>query len=305
MSDTSAPTDPNALLFAAFVYGDHSVCRRKMKAEAIKWAKRYEQRGDFPEPKMISVPLGSVMYCDRSSFEMLAMGFQFHVESATTLITQRFVPTTLEIGPPMKGHDAQWYFYLVDDLASETSMSLTIPFEEKPRFRIAYEASVCRYPWGALSFVINPPMNMPETIDVVARRLEAVLSFWEKLDRLQYIDRYLKKITLSELMFFYYEGTIRMWGDASVGSVKDALRAVAEQMRTATEDEIHTRMMRRLHEVIDTDPNLKHREWLKSSSVLEADLARMKETNLDWYEDMKTGRDFVHYLLELDKKYPP
>ena len=55
MSDATAPTDPNALLFPAFVYGEPGECRRKMKAEAKRWAKRYAQHGDFPEPKLIDV----------------------------------------------------------------------------------------------------------------------------------------------------------------------------------------------------------------------------------------------------------
>ncbi len=270
MSDTSAPTDPNAILFPAFVYGDHAVCRRKVRAEAKKWAKRYEQRGDFPEPMLIPVPPGSVMICAQVEADIIAFG--------------------------AGAHNPRWFFYLVDYLRMEVR-----PPSRPPRsiFQPQFEAFVCRYPWGALSVAIE---EWDASIHLVAQRLEAVLSFWEQLDTLRY--RRIRQMTLADLMFVFYEGTIRMWVDAPAGSVKDALRAASKQMRTASEGEIHTRMIRHLHEVADTDPNLKHREWLKSPGLIEAEVLRMKETNPERYESLSTARQVPQYLLKLEEKCP-
>jgi len=54
-------TMPEPLLFPEFLYGELSPTQRKMKAEAQKWGKRYAKSGDFPEPKLIPVPPGSVV----------------------------------------------------------------------------------------------------------------------------------------------------------------------------------------------------------------------------------------------------
>jgi hypothetical protein len=95
------------------------------------------------------------MYCDRSSFEMLAMGFQYHTAPAATLVTQRPPLTELEVGSPIERHSARWYFYLVDELRSDTGLTLAFAWQDSPEFQAAHEAFLCRYPWGALS--LNGP----------------------------------------------------------------------------------------------------------------------------------------------------
>lgn len=270
MSDSTAATDPKPLLFPAFVYGEHAVCRRKMKAEAKKWAKRCDEGKDFPEPKMISVPPGSVMICAGVEADMIAFG-----------------------GGSRK---PRWYFYLVDWLRMHASVGTAA---DREVFQAKYEAFVSRYPWGALSLAIEAQLW---SIPIIIRRLETVLSFWEELQTLRYLR--LRKYTLDELILYWYEGPLRMWVDAPRGSVPDILRAAIEQMRCASEDEIHTRMMRHMHYVIDTDPKLKQREWLKSPGMLEAKLALMEKENPDWYDAMKTGQGFPDYLAELERKHP-
>ncbi|MBK9266640.1 MAG: hypothetical protein IPM54_43495 [Polyangiaceae bacterium] len=272
MSDKVASTDPNALLFPAFLYGPHASCRRKMKAEAKKWAKRYEAHGEFPEPKLIPVPPGSVMICSGVEADFLALG--------------------------MATNEPCWFFYLMHELRMEVRPSSGPQYEV---FQPKFEAFLCRYPWGAL-YVATTPAD--STIDLVSRRLEAVLSFWEQLGTLRYL-RYCQ-YTLTTLMHYYYEGTIRMWVDAPAGSVKDVLRAAMERMRHASEDEIQARMMRRLHEVADTDPELKHREWLKSPGVIEAELTRIKEIWPELLESMKSDDmgACAGFLRALDGKYP-
>ncbi len=275
MPDTSAPTDPNALLFPAFLYGDNATCRRLWRAEAKKWGTRFEAHGDFPEPKLIPVQPGSVIWTNDGAAEMLMLGDH----------ERRKKP--------------HWHFYHLKLLDAEASPG----GPARALFDAAYEDFVRRYPWGALALIIDRRTNT--TVDLVARRLEAVLSFWEQLDTLRYIDLHLKKLDLAALITFYTHEFVLAWADAPIGRpVKEVLRETMERMRNASEDEIQKRMMRRLHEVIDTDPNLKHREWLKSSGVLEADLASTRETNPDLCEYMKTGEYVSHYLAKLDKKYP-
>ncbi|MBK9266078.1 MAG: hypothetical protein IPM54_40620 [Polyangiaceae bacterium] len=270
MSDKVASTDPNALLFPAFLYGPHASCRRKMKAEAKKWTKRYEERGEFPEPKLIPVPPGSVMICLGVEADIVAFGTDTHKPC--------------------------WFFYLMDELRMEVRPSSGPQYAV---FQSKFDAFSCRYPWGALAVATSPTES---TIDLVSRRLEAVLSFWEQLDTLRYLR--IRQFTLASLMHFLYEGTIRMWVDAPAGSVKDVLRAAIERMRNASEDEIQTRLMRRLHEFADTEPELKHREWLKSQGVIEAELVHTKKTYPERLEDMKAMGPYAGFLSDLERKYP-
>lgn len=53
---------PEPLLFPEFLYGEQAPTRRKMKAEAKKWGRRFAKGLDFPEPKLIPVPPGSVVF---------------------------------------------------------------------------------------------------------------------------------------------------------------------------------------------------------------------------------------------------
>ena len=59
------------LLFPAFLYGEQAPTRRKMKVEAKKWGKRYAKSGDFPEPKLIPVPPGSVVFDAQPAVEFM------------------------------------------------------------------------------------------------------------------------------------------------------------------------------------------------------------------------------------------
>lgn len=269
MSASAAPTDPSALLFPAFVYGDHAVCRRKVRAEAKRWAKRYVERSEFPEPKLIPVPPGTVMICAQVEADIIAFG--------------------------AGAHHPGWFFYLVDYLRMET---LANGGHSRDIFTPLFEAFACRYPWGALSIAIEQ-WNI--SIPLVTQQFEAVLSFWEQLDTLRY--RRYQMYTLADLLLLFHEETIRLWVDAPTGSVKDALRAAMKQMRKASDDEIEMRMMRRLHEIADTDPQLIHREWLKSSGVLEADVANIRATDPDRYAHLQMGHSFPSYLAKLEKKH--
>ena len=172
--------------------------------------------------------------------------------------------------------------------------------EERAIFQPKFEAFLCRYPWGALAVATSVSDS---SIPIVTQRLEAVLSFWEQLDTLQYLR--VRKYTLGEQMLFYYESTLRMWVDTWSGkSIRDLLHEVIERMRHASEDEIQMRVWRRMYQVIDTEPTLKHREWLKSRDLLEAAIAHDQAHWPERYEDFKTGKSQAGFLTDLDAKYP-
>ena len=139
-----------------------------MKAEAKKWAKRYQERGDFPEPKLIPVPPGSLMFCNRGSAEMVVDGWSVTNDAASAALSE-------SVG--RNRNAPRWFFYVVVDIKTETALNLplTTPDEQslmqRDRNDAAYEAFACRSPWGALALAIRHPLY--NTIPAVSQRMEA------------------------------------------------------------------------------------------------------------------------------------
>jgi hypothetical protein len=280
-----------------------------MKAEAKKWIKRYQERGDFPEPKLIPVPPGSAIYLgEQNSIALMNMGMRFEQTPGS------LVPDTVVVDTPPNRNQPRWYFYLVLELESETATNVDSGIDpdqyhaRHDKFCAAYEAFACRYPWGALASAINH--RLFNTIDVVSQRVNAVLSFWEQLDSVRYIDPITprcKRGTLADLLAFHFEGPIGMWVDAPTGDVRQDLRTAIDQMNRASEEEIRVRMMRQLHYFLDRDQHLEHKEWLQTPGVLEAGLAHLQQRDQrGWYEQLKSGsyRGHGRFLARLDQKYP-
>jgi hypothetical protein len=267
-----ATVNNNPLLFPAFVYGEYAVCRRQMKAEVKRWIKHYDKHGDFPEPKMVPVPPNTLVIVSSGAASMLTYG--------------------------ASKKNLRWYFCLVDEFRMLVNSDTPLA---RADFHAKFEALAFRYPWVALTVVVEP---WDFSIPLVMQRLDAVLSFWEPLDTLRYLDIHFRKLSLGELMLFFYEGTIRLWVDTPRGTVPEMLHAAIQQMRNASEEEVYARIMRRLHEIIDTDPKVQRREWLRSPGFLEAKLAQVREKNPDWYENMTVGVGFSDYLSEFERLYP-
>jgi hypothetical protein len=280
-----------------------------MKAEAKKWAKRYQERGDFPEPKLIPVPPGSAIYLgEQNSIALMNMGMRFEQTPGS------LVPDTVVVDTPPNRNQPRWYFYLVLQIEIETALNVDrgIASDQyhahSDKFDTAYDAFACQYPWGALSTAINH--RFFNTIDVVSQRINAVLLFWEQLDAMRYIDPVAlrgKRGTLAELLAIHFEGPIGMWVDAPTGDVRQDLRTAIDQMNRASEEEIRVRMMRQLHSFLDRDRHLEHKEWLQTPGVLEAGLAHYQQRDRPgWYEELKSGSSFGHgyFLGRLDHKYP-
>lgn len=308
MSDSTPPTDPNALLFPAFSYGDHTSCRRKMKAEAKKWGKRYQERGDFPETKLIPVPPGSSIFLgDQSDLDFINMGMRLEQTRPSPPGSNSYEPDTVFVEPLPNRNQPRWYFYLVDQIRWELLDHIQYEHPQQRIIHVAYEAFACRYPWGALSLAIGH--SLYHTIDAVSQRVEAVLSFWEKLDTVRYIDPVpirCKRGILADLLAFRFESHIAMWVDAPTGNIRQDLRTAIDQMRRASDDEIHTRLIRQLHHEADTNPYFKHREWLKSPGVIEAELVIYAQKGWRHNDDPRAGYSgsLSAVLAGLERKFP-
>ena len=301
MATSTPPPDPNALMFPAFMYGDHASCRRKMKAEAKKWGKQYQEHGTFPEPKLIPVPPGSTIFMgNQNSVQLLNMGMKFDMSLPLGTAPKEFV-----FGERPNRDTPRWFFYLAEDFASEVALyyfhqRLTAP----PGLDAAYEALACRYPWGVLNALIHHTLH--NTIPNVSRRLEALLSFWDKLDSVHYPDPVLRVTTLTELISFRCRGCISMWVDTPTGDIRKDLAMAIDQMRRVTVDETHARIIQNLRRLSKVEMHLKHREWVGSPGLIESALEELQKTYPVGYDDLTGGDDHAQrtFLLQLAKKYP-
>ena len=297
----SSSPDPNALMFPAFMYGDHASCRRKMKAEAKKWGQQYQEHGTFPEPKLIPVPPGSTIFLgNQNSVQLLNMGMKFDMSLPLGTAPKEFV-----FGERPNRDTPRWFFYLAEDFRSEVALyHFNQRLTEPPGVKAAYEALACRYPWGVLNALIHHKLH--NTIPNVSRRLAALLSFWDKLDSVGYFDEVRRITTLTGLIRFHCLGPVTMWVDAPTGDIRKDLAMAIDQMRGASTDEIYGRLLQHLRRMVETNKEYNHPEWLVSPGVIEAEVELVRADGQVWYDDLTAGDRHSQnsFLLSLAKKYP-
>jgi len=283
---------PPPVLFPEFLYGNEAMRVRKMKAEAKKWAKRYAEKGDFPEPALIPIPPGSIVFMNDMAVEMMW-------SSDSTADDPEWAKVASRLGHKVP----RWHLYTLQELWLETSSVLNLN-DEHTIFKTAFEAFIAKFPWGTVT--LSMMRLLFNTIPVVSRRVEALLSFWEQLDTLRYMDHRLRPVSLSDLMAYEYQGEITMWVDQPTGNIRADLRTAIDGMRRASEDEIRARLMRRLHELADTLPRLNHRDWLKTPGVMERELELHASDGREWIDDLTAGSfgSVGGFVACLDKKYP-
>jgi hypothetical protein len=265
---------PEPLLFPEFLYGELSPTQRKMKAEAKKWGKRYAKSGDFPEPKLMPVPPGSVVIWERMALEFMKGGMSTENDPEWAKVCMR-----------AGRHVPRWHLHHLDSFWCEIP---TVEDRNEIRWPMvkAYEAFVQGYPWGALVIAVTRPLANP--IPVAIRRIEALLSFWEPLDTIRYVSYDLYPVSLTDFVMRHYRELVVMWVDRPTGDAKTDLRAAFANMPKASEDEIRARALRCARWFIETWPHLKHRQWLKTPGLLERELERLRIEEPDVYAKLPT-----------------
>jgi hypothetical protein len=265
-------TEP--LLFPEFLYGELSPTQRKMKAEAKKWGKRYAKSGDFPEPKLMPIPPGSIVFWNRYALEFRKTGM-------STENDPEWAKVWSAAGPNVP----RWHLH---HLAGFWTDIPTVEYRNEVRWPMvkAYETFVQRYPWGALVIAMTRPLDNP--IPIATRRFEALLSFWEPLDTIRYVDVDFYPVSLTDFVLGLYRELVVMWVDRPTGDLRIDLRTVINNMPKASEDEIRSRALRCARWVIETWPYLKHRQWLKTPGLLERKLERLRIEEPDVYAELAT-----------------
>lgn len=277
------------------MYGDKTTCRRKMKAEAKKWAKCYAEGRAFPDPKLIPILAGSVVFTDEGAANWVGGGYSIVAPNVVFI----------SANPKEQGLHLQWRAYMLDELRFEASTGAGLPHEERIAFRRAFVNAVSGSAWGAISAVAMRCLF--NSVEFTVPRIEGILRHWEALDTLKYIDFGERPISLTQYITNCFRGVDTTWVEQPTGDIKTDLGEAVVQMRKASDDEIYTRVLQCLRDYVDRDKDLKHPEWLKSPGIIEAELERCKTTNEDWYDCLTAGLSTEHrrLLRGLDRDYVP
>lgn len=267
-----------------------------MKAEALKWAKAFRAGREFPVPKLAPIAPGTVVFTDEGRADLVRFGYTFVPNTNRVIIDSQ--------AAQVQALHLQWRVYLVNDMRYERKMA-DLSDEKQWAFERAFNAFVCKYPWGAISMVASP--SFFGDIAITWPRIEGVLRYWEALDTLKYLGLHNHAISLTEHVLFYFNGEIAMWVDRPTGDVRRDLQKAMEQMRQAAADEIYTRLLRRLRELADSDRDLTHRDWLKSPGVIKMGLEKELTHGQQHYDNLTAGDDskLGGFLFVLERNYGP
>jgi hypothetical protein len=300
---TNSTSSSPEVLFPAFMYGEQTPCRRKTKAEAKKWAKAYIAGRGFPEPKLVPIAPGTVVFTDRNSADLVRFGYTFIPNTNRVIIDGEAAKA--------KALHLQWRLYLVNDLkidamyACQDFMAKDLTSDEIAAFQHAFRAYICQYSWGAI-FAAERPAFYTD-IESTVLRIEGVLRHWDALDTLKYIGIHPHAISLTEHVVWCFYGEIAMWVDQPTWNIQTDLRTAMEQMRQASAEEIYARLRRRLREVVDSDTDLKHRDWLRSPGIIEMGLEKEREDDQQDYDNLTSGHNskLRGFLFLLQRNYGP
>jgi hypothetical protein len=214
------------LLLPSFLHGSQKEVRREARAEGGRCARQYQLSDAFPQPReLLPLQPGEVVIVQG------AADFQQHL-------------------PAWRLHGA-----------SDVLVSLGEALEWKNYHQAGdmYEACFRQTAWGALYFATAG--RAPESAERSARRIEAVLRFWDSLQTVRYL---FKKpgtfLTLDELMSAACGWAMEAWCPEEGGPVRARLEQASTRMARATREDCVETILRRLPRMLEFARALRHPE---------------------------------------------
>jgi hypothetical protein len=203
------------LQLPSFLHGSHIAIQRKTKAEGHRCAKHYQHSRTFPQPReLLTVAPGDPVFTHN------AIDFQ--------------------------DEQPAWRLYMV----SEVMMALC-EMDEKNHRQLddIYETSFRETAWGALYFVLSG--RAPESAERTARRIKAVLRFWDSLQHGRYLHQKPKTfLTLEELLTTACGWAIEAWCPEGGDTVRSRLEVASERMARATRGDCVAAILRQLPHIL-------------------------------------------------------
>jgi hypothetical protein len=233
------PGQTAALQLPSFLHGSYRSVQQKARREGLRCAEQYWKDGTFPAPRqMLDVPPGEI------------------VVAHEVVDFQRERPS--------------WRLYTV----SNVMVALSDPLRGQRPFpvRTDYETIFRETAWGALFFTTT--YLYPMSAERMARRLGAVLRFWEPLQSVRYLFETLGVAqTLEEVMVASCGWAMEAWSPEGQGSVRERLGLAAERMAQATREDCLEAILRQMPRALSFARDLKHRRVLADPSFQRERLA--------------------------------
>jgi hypothetical protein len=226
---------PLVLEFPAMLHGLPGAIRRKVRTQGGGWAREYLKTGGFTPPRtMLQVPPGEVLVMD-------------------SVADSTLVPRP------------RWRLYLL--VGVFMSLNDGVPKEERQRMEETFAAFCSSTPWGALDQAVSA--LPPRSAELMARRLAALLRFWDALQDLRYAYRSPdSQHTLDALIDSLYRETLEAWCPGGPTSVREHLALTVERMSHATREDCLEALLRVIPVVVGKDTGFKHREELRDPDFL-------------------------------------
>jgi hypothetical protein len=236
------------LEFPAMLHGPIGTIRREVRAKGQGWAREYLKTGAFTPPRrMLQVPP-----CEPLVMHSAAE-FEFMGRSS-------------------------WRIHMFIDVFM--NLNDGVPKEERQRMEGTFESFCLGTPWGALYHAVSPPP--PRSAERMARRLAALLRFWDVLQGPRYAYRVPDTHhTLDDLTNSIYRKTLEAWCPGGPSSVREHMVLTVERMSRATREDCMEALLRMIPVLVEVDAEFKHREVLSDPDFLRERLATLSPKDFE------------------------
>ena len=182
-----------------------------------------------------------------------------------------------------------WRLYLVSDVMS--GLREAVNWQNTLLMRDAYEDFCLETAWGALYFALA--QMGPVSAQRTAKRLQAVLRFWEPLQSARYLFKKLGTAqTLEEVMVASCDWAMDAWCLVGDDSVRERLEIAAERMARATREDCIEAILREMPRALAHAGKLKH-----GGVVADPDFQRERLATLDsWSFDRVSAACTGHLI---------
>ncbi|PTL84798.1 hypothetical protein [Vitiosangium sp. GDMCC 1.1324] len=203
------------LQLPSFLYGPYIAIKSKTKAEGRRCAKQYELSGTFPQPRELrTVAPGDVVFTHE------VVDFQDELPA--------------------------WRLYAYWEAITSMCDSLKKSYRH---IKNTHETFFRETAWGALFFALSGAA--PESAELTALRLQAVLRFWDSLQHGRYLYKTLNTfMTLEELMTAACGWAMDAWCPKGGSSVRSRFEVASERMAQATREESIEAILRQLPHIL-------------------------------------------------------
>lgn len=254
-----------SLSLPSFLHGSLRSVQQKTHREGLRCGEQYREGGTFPAPRqLVELPPGEV------------------VVAHEVVDFQRERPA--------------WRLYMVSDVLGGLRESLD--WKNTLVARDAYEAFFLETAWGALHFSLA--QMGPVSAERTARRLQAVLRFWEPLLSARYL---FKKLgvpqTLEEVLVASCGWVMEAWCPVGESLVRSRLEVAAERMAKATREDCIEAIFREMPRALAYAKKLKHREVVADPVFQRERLATLDPRAFERVSGALTG-ELISLLYDWD-----